>query len=276
MEVKCPHCDSRFNLPDTIKPGAKLRCSVCESVFTLPSPDEAAKAAPAAPRRQEPAMATPPFSVEEEEERPRGRRLLPVLLAVLLVLLLASGGAAFWWFFLGGADGGGTDPSAPVAANDPATPPPADPPQAKVDDKLRLLSMRKVHQYYVENETVGKVFVIDGVVVNGFDTPKALIAVEAAIYDKDKKPLAVKRQLAGTQLSLFQLQVVREKDMESFLTNKVDIVTANTNVQPGAEVPFMILFYPHSREQSQAFAESIKEFGLRIVDVQDASAVSGF
>ena len=50
-----------------------------------------------------------------------------------------------------------------------------------------MLSMRKVHQYYVDNETVGKVFVIDGVVVNGFDTPKALIAVEAAIYDKNKK-----------------------------------------------------------------------------------------
>ena len=139
-----------------------------------------------------------------------------------------------------------------------------------------MLSMRKVHQYYVDNETVGKVFVIDGVVVNGFDTPKALIAVEAAIYDKNKKPLAVKRQLAGTQLSLFQLQVVREKDMEAFLTNKVDIVTANTNVQPGAEVPFMILFYPPSKEQSQAFADTIKEFGLRIVDVQDASVVTGF
>ena len=270
MEVKCPHCESRFNLPDDIKPGVKLRCSVCESVFTLPSP---AGEAPAAPRRQEPAMATPPFSLDEEEDAPRRRNLLPVLLA-LLVLLLGSGGASVWWFFLRDAED--SAPPAPVAATDPAPSQPADPPGARIDDKLRLLSMRKVHQYYVENETVGKVFVIDGVVVNGFDTPKALIAVEAAIYDRDKKPLAIKRQLAGTQLSLFQLQVVREKDMESFLTNKVDIVTANTNVQPGAEVPFMILFYPPSKEPSQAFAESIKEFGLRIVDVQEASAVSGF
>lgn len=273
MEVKCPHCDSRFNLPDSVvKPGAKLRCSVCQSVFTLPSP--AAAAAPAAaPRRPEPTMATAPFSLDEEEQ-PRKRNLLPLLL-ILLVLLLASGGAAGWWFFLRDA-GESPAPATSVAKNDPAPAAPEAAPKPQVADKLRMLSMRKVHQYYVDNETVGKVFVIDGVVVNGFDTPKALIAVEAAIYDKNKKPLAVKRQLAGTQLSLFQLQVVREKDMEAFLTNKVDIVTANTNVQPGAEVPFMILFYPPSKEQSQAFADTIKEFGLRIVDVQDASAVTGF
>lgn len=276
MEVKCPHCDSRFNLPDSVvKPGAKLRCSVCHSVFTLPAPGAEAQAAPSAPRRPEPTMATAPFSLDEEEQ-PRKRNLLPLLL-VLLALLLASGGAACWWFFLRGPDDAATS-STPVADNAPAPAPVSAPaaPKAQVADKLRMLSMRKVHQYYVDNETVGKVFVIDGVVVNGFDTPKALIAVEAAIYDKDKKPIAVKRQLAGTQLSLFQLQVVREKDMESFLTNKVDIVTANTNVQPGAEVPFMILFYPPSKEQSAAFVDAIKEFGLRIVDVQDASAVTGF
>lgn len=270
MEVKCPHCDSRFNLPDNVvKPGARLRCSVCHSVFALPSPSAAA--APAAPRRPEPTMATAPFSLDEEEP-PRKRNLLPLLL-VLLVLLLAAGGAACWWFFLRGPDESAAPAAVATAEKAPASTAASGP---KVEDKLRLLSMRKVHQYYVDNETVGKVFVIDGVVVNGFDTPKALIAVEAAIYDKDKKPIAVKRQLAGTQLSLFQLQVVREKDMEAFLTNKVDIVTANTNVQPGAEVPFMILFYPPSKEQSQAFADTIKEFGLRIVDVQDASAVTGF
>ena len=36
MEVKCPKCSSRFNLPDTVaKPGVKLRCSVCSKVFPL-------------------------------------------------------------------------------------------------------------------------------------------------------------------------------------------------------------------------------------------------
>ena len=89
MEVKCPHCDSRFNLPDSVvKPGAKLRCSVCQSVFTLPSPSAAA--APSAPRRPEPTMASAPFSLDEEEQ-PRKRNLLPLLLILLVLLVLVVG-----------------------------------------------------------------------------------------------------------------------------------------------------------------------------------------
>lgn len=102
--------------------------------------------------------------------------------------------------------------------------------------------MRNVRQYYVDNDKVGKVFVIEGRVVNEFPQPKELVTVEAAIYDKDKKPLSVKRQIAGAQLSLFQLQVLSEKEMEAFLTNKVEILTNNSNVPHGGEVPFMVLF----------------------------------
>ena len=37
MQVVCPKCKSRFNLPSGTKPGARLRCSVCMTVFSLPS-----------------------------------------------------------------------------------------------------------------------------------------------------------------------------------------------------------------------------------------------
>ena len=37
MEIICPNCSSTFNLPAAaIRPGAKLRCSVCKTVFPLP------------------------------------------------------------------------------------------------------------------------------------------------------------------------------------------------------------------------------------------------
>ena len=40
MEVRCPNCSSRFNLPDAVaKPGAKLRCSVCKEIFRLGEPE---------------------------------------------------------------------------------------------------------------------------------------------------------------------------------------------------------------------------------------------
>lgn len=236
MEVKCPQCSSRFNLPDAAaRPGAKLRCAVCKTVFSLPSAGAAAApgTATVAQRKE------PPRDPLPELGRKRSRSKL--WLALVLFLLLGGAGAGGYYYFL-------HDREAP-------------PSEADIAKKVELLTMRNVRQYNVLNEKVGKVFVIEGRVVNEFPEPKELIALEGAIYDKDKKPLAVKKQLAGTQLSLFQLQVLSEKEMEAFLNNKVEILTNNTNVPPGGEVPFMILFYDPP--------DDVAEFGVKIVDVKN-------
>lgn len=237
MEVKCPQCSSRFNLPDAAaRPGAKLRCAVCKTVFSLPGGDASAQApAPKQKRKEAPAEPLP-----ELGKKRGGRRKLWLALLVLLLLCGAGAGAYYYYFFLHKE----TPPS-----------------EADIAKKVELLTMRNVRQYNVLNEKVGKVFVIEGKVVNEFPEPKELIALEGAIYDKDKKPLAVKKQLAGTQLSLFQLQVLSEKEMEAFLNNKVEILTNNTNVPPGGEVPFMILFYDPP--------DDVAEFGVKIVDVKN-------
>lgn len=230
MEISCPKCSSRFNLPDgAARPGARLRCSVCQNVFQLPGQAEGAG-------------------------RPSGDGLLPeipakrkgraALWASVILLLLALGGAGAWYFFL-------RDQAPMEAAGDAA-------------QKVERLTMRNVRQYNLLNEKVGKVFVIEGKVVNEFDTPRDFIELEGAIYDADKKALASKRQLAGTQLSLFQLQVLTEKEMESFLNNKMEILANNTNIPPGGEAPFMILFY--------APPDNVAEFGVKIVDVKTSAA----
>lgn len=223
MEIKCTNCASRFNLPDQLaKPGVKLRCSVCKSVFTYEPEVPLAEQGPL-------------------PDMPIKKKLPLAKLALILVLVLAGAGGGWWYYSHKG------EAKQPV--------------EQDIAKQVELLTMRNVRQYYVDNEKVGKVFVIEGRVVNEFPQPKELITVEAAIYDKDMKPLAVKKQLGGVQLSLFQLQVLSEKEMESFLNNKVEILTNNTNVPRGGEVPFMVLFY--------APPDGVAEFGVRIVDAKD-------
>lgn len=236
MEVTCPECSSKFNLPDNLaRPGAKLRCAVCKHVFQLPGN-------PAKPAAQEPRPRVPqppPTPTELPAMRKRGKSRF--LLWLILGLIAAAGAGAGTWLWM-----------------QPASETASEPETAK---KVEMLTMRNVRQYNVLNEKAGKVFVIEGKVVNEFPEPKELIELEGALYDKDKKPLAMKRQLAGTQLSLFQLQVLSEKEMESFLNNKVELLANNTNVPPGGEVPFMILFYGPP--------DNVAEFGVKIVDVKD-------
>lgn len=227
MEVSCPQCSSRFNLPDKLaKPGAKLRCAVCKTVFQLPG-DKPVQQPPES-KDLLPAM-----------EKPKKRKWLWLAICIGLVLLACGAGAWFYFFH---------------DSQPPAT-------EEEVAKKVELLTMRNVRQYTLANEKVGKVFVIEGKVVNEFPEPRELIELEAAIYDQDKNPVKVKRQLAGTQLSLFQLQVLSEKEMESYLTNKMEILANNTNVPPGGEVPFMILFYGPP--------DNLSEFGVKITDVKN-------
>ncbi|MCR4667276.1 MAG: zinc-ribbon domain-containing protein [Desulfovibrio sp.] len=227
MEVKCPKCSSRFNLPDQVaKDGVKLRCSVCSHVFPLELKG--------AEEKEEEKLVLP-------EQKKSKKRV--ILLSVLLFLLCLAGAIAWQFMFSGDKE--------PGIASD-----------IELANKVKLLTMRNVRQYIVENEKIGKIFVIEGKVVNEFPEPKELIAVEGAIYSRDKRVIATKKQRCGTQLSLFQLQVLSEKEMEAFLNNKVEILTNNINLKQGAEVPFMILFY--------APEEEVAEFGVRIVDVRDS------
>lgn len=250
MEIQCPHCSSRFNLPDKlVKPGAKLRCSVCKNVFTLETPGKEAPAKAAAKEAEAVAPKKAPARAAASARKEKKGSSLFLWLG-LLVFLVVLGGSGYWYYI-----------QFPSGNKKPQLS------DEELAQRVSMLTMRNVRQYYVQNEKIGKVCVIVGDVRNEFPQPKALIRVEAAIYDKNRKPLAVKQQLAGSQLSLFQLQVLGEKELESFLQSSTDIYIRNSNVPPGGEVPFMVLFYAPS--------DTVAEFGVRIAGVEDVTPQPG-
>ena len=105
--------------------------------------------------------------------------------------------------------------------------------------KLELLD---VTQYQVKNEKIGRLVVIEGKVRNNFSEARELISLEAELHDKEGKVLATRRQIAGISLSPFQLELLDKTELENTLNRKLDIITANINVMPGAEVPFTVVF----------------------------------
>ena len=235
MEIACPSCSSKFNLPDAaVRPGAKLRCTVCSNVFPLPAPEGGADGASGQQPAHDPLQMAKPA---------RSKKIVLIGLLVL-VILGGAGGGGLWWYL----KGRGNIPAAPASALSSA-------------QKVERLTMRNVRQYYVTNDKTGPISIIEGKVVNGFPAPKELIEVEAALYGQDRSPLVSKRQFAGTSLSLFQLQVLGEKELEAFINNKLEVLTNNTNIPPGGEVPFMVLFYNPP--------PTVAEFGVKIVDVRD-------
>lgn len=127
---------------------------------------------------------------------------------------------------------------------------------------VRRLALENVRQYTVaDNAKTGRLIVIEGIVVNNFDTPKDLVLLEATIYDQKGNPLILREQYAGVTLSYVQLRTMPRTALENALNNQSDILTNNTNIPPGGRVPFMTVFFDLSN--------SAYEFEVKIVDVKD-------
>lgn len=184
----------------------------------------------------------------EESQKSTGKRSkLTVIMG--LVTLLVLGGLAYYFLpqFMGDEE------PAPEEAETTE--------EVITTEQIKNFSLEDVKQYYVDNEKVGKLFVVQGKVVNNFSSPKELIKIEANLFDANGVSVVSKTMLIGNTVSLFQLQMLSKDELESAINNKVGILTANTSVPPGGEVPFVIVFYNPP--------DSVQEFGIKVVSAKD-------
>lgn len=314
MIVICPSCSTKYNLPDDrARPGAKLKCTLCKSVFpieaatppTTPSggvpdfdaamgdmgmgSDDAQGAANGFVSANGTELDHGPFDVASDDDNlaaavrvkmqaearkrdragdegpdvsdiigsmkgynlddappavPPKKYGWPVVAGFVAVLLCIAVAVTLRFTGIWPAE---------KAADMP-------PPVVNGTEQIKNIALRNYRQYYVNNEKVGQVAVIEGKVVNNFSSPRELIKIEASLYDANGAAVVTKQQLCGVTVSLFQLQVLGEQELETALNNKIEILTNNTNVPPGGEVPFMVVFYNPPA--------SVAEFGVKVVEAR--------
>jgi predicted Zn finger-like uncharacterized protein len=167
------------------------------------------------------------------------------LMIGLVVLLLACGLGAVYFFQPGLL---GLAPSVPDA---PATQ------DTVAREGAAQIALENVRQYFVPNEKEGQLFIIEGKAVNRFPEARELIRIKASLFDRQGTEVATQEFMCGNVVSLYQLQVSTRADIETALTAKVGILTNNTNIQPGASVPFMAVFFQTP--------DSVEEFGLEVI-----------
>lgn len=193
---------------------------------------------------------------------------------VFAVLLLFAGGVIAYLYapdllksipFIGSLveTPGAPAPAQPKAPKPAAGQKPASEAPAPVAD-IKDLALKDIQQNYVENEKVGELFVVQGSVVNNFKTPKELIRIEASLFDANGLPVVTKKQLIGNTLTLFQLQMLTIEEIDKELQDKVGIVTSNTNIPSGGEVPFVVVFANPP--------QNVAEFGVKIIEAKDPPA----
>jgi predicted Zn finger-like uncharacterized protein len=300
MIVECPSCQSKFNLPDEkVKAaGTNVRCGVCKHVFTVPGPSAedfpgfgaAGVDSPWPVTEELPGrvikdqeqipdndlagsgrtsfaeMASIEFGKPEKKPKVPGRsRRLAILVLGFLVLLAAAGGAAYYLGFWPFADKtpakSAMEAPLPSSANEAQAPA-----QPKVDRTANLVFDKYMH-YFVDNEKLGKLLVIEGKVVNNTGVDVGRIKIEANLLDASDNVVANKSFLAGPKASNFELRTLGQNDLESRMNSVQEVLLNNGDVKPGEDVPFMVVFTNPP--------DTIKNFSLRVIEAQDVAPQPG-
>ena len=168
------------------------------------------------------------------------------LVVGLVFLILACAGASVYFLQPGLIGLGPKVPGIPATTQEPVA-----------REGAAQIALENVRQYFVPNEKEGQLFIIEGKAVNRFPEARELIRIKAALFDKLGNEVATQEFMCGNVVSLYQLQVSTRADIEAALTAKVGILTNNTNIQSGASVPFMAVFFQTP--------ETVEEFGLEVI-----------
>jgi len=172
---------------------------------------------------------------------------LGIILAAAVVVLLLGGGAAWYFLSSGGAPATGLEA---LTEED-----------AEANEDVRNISLKNIRQYYVDNDKAGRIFVVEGRAVNDFETPKGFIKIQADLFDEEGRVLGTHAFLCGNSLSLYQLQVLGEEEIQSALADQAGIASSNVDLGPGMEVPFMVVFFNPP--------ESVREFMVKVIEAKD-------
>jgi len=239
MIVTCPECTTRFKLdPGRISGDmAKVRCSKCKYVFeitdkgrVLPAIPKTGK--PSGPKKPSPgpAVHTPRISSLQAKR---------ILIVGVLVLIVLGAGLSYWFL---------------------RTPGSAGPPE-ETDPGNKHLALSNVEGQFGESATLGKVFVVHGLVRNDYDHDVRFIRIEGLLHNTpETPPLNRVVVYAGNPLAEEEIRLLSEEELNLVLNNRNGNSDMNERVPPGESIPFSLLF--------KDLPPEMKEYTVKVLDSQ--------
>lgn len=247
MLITCPNCQSVFKLPDNNNENLKMRCSICTDVFRLGDAIVLEEDAHEVKLEKNSdgayTLNTSLGSKKVSQEKGKGKKMFLRLFLILFFSLIAAGAGLYKYTSY-------LDPLKEILSSEETINEDVVAKQkeaiADFNKRVEFLNIIGLRQYIVpneENDKFEKLAVIEGQVINNFNEPRSFVEVEASLFDENGMPLVTKKQMAGPHLSVFQLQVLGQAELEEALRDQITIMNYNIDIQPQETVPFMFIFY---------------------------------
>ncbi|MGD9330808.1 MAG: DUF3426 domain-containing protein [Desulfobacterales bacterium] len=95
---------------------------------------------------------------------------------------------------------------------------------------------------WVENQQAGRLYTIQGRVTNGYASPRSYIRVTGRVYANGRQFQRAAKAYCGNLLTPEELATLPLADIQKRLSNRTGDNNSNVKVDPGKEVPFLVVF----------------------------------
>lgn len=270
MIVHCQTCDTDFNLDESQLPaeGAWVRCSVCGEVFQVdsPAPPATPPAAPPATPPAEPESGPSPLDLQDyqDTDQARARELAdfglegeaadqehsgrgPVFkfffwiigLVILLAIALLGGVVVMDRMGMGGplVERFKRLPGLSDLMEKPRSGPKSDGPRAA---PVRM-TLDDVKGYFRQNESAGRIFVIQGLVSNHHSSARQAVLVQGRLHDAQGKVARQATAYAGAVFTPEEMRHLSLAAIQRRLSSPTSPGGQEYMVSPGGSIPFMVV-----------------------------------
>ncbi|MGD0276004.1 MAG: DUF3426 domain-containing protein [Syntrophales bacterium] len=256
--IICEKCHTRFRFEESTIPvgGAWFRCSRCEHVFfeksirssvTSAAQGAAEASVSESPQARQtapivkPEVTVGPSAEEQNILRPspvKGIQPWKAALLLLVIALLAAALGPVWYFSM--------NPNAARAVMNALRSTPVIGFLIKhsipEESGPAYVKLTQLQQRYVGNWLVGNVRVLEGQALNTSKYPMTRIQIRAELLDGGGNVLAAQTAYSGNVLTDTELAGLSDMEMQKKLSLPQGSTVSNDRIEPGGEVPFMIVF----------------------------------
>lgn len=247
MIIQCEQCATTYHLDQKlIEPfGSKVRCTRCGHIFWVESPSfsETQTLLESTPK-PEPSVALGAEEAAAALQMRPARKTLWIFGTILLLILLALA-ARFFYVQTLYPDWNVTDVWLKVFFL------PVDP---EGNQKLSLINIKK---YFKENPKIGRFFIIEGEIKNGYPDPRQKIKIRGSLRTAENRVATSREVYAGWTLTTEELESLSLEEINKLIQSQPERVSPNLRIFPGKTLPFMILFPPLPPGSTQVSIEVV-------------------
>jgi len=126
-----------------------------------------------------------------------------------------------------------------------------------LDRGVRRLSFKAVTGSFVKTEKAGRLFVIKGIVTNGYSKNRRFILIKGTILDDKGNVVRKKLAYAGNSFTKAELNKVTLPELEKAMKNRLGRDGKNADIPQDGSIPFTIVF--------EKLPENLSEFTVEAV-----------